>query len=84
MKKGKNSNNVKSKEKMPQKPSKEGSSKLNPQEAPKETQTPTNEPEAEKAQVPLAPIDPIPPSTVSSPTKEHINLDSKTGAETPE
>jgi hypothetical protein len=84
VKKGKNSYNAKSKDKMTQEPSKEGNSKQNPQEGPKEKQIPTNEPEGRKDQTSLVPVDPISPSTASSPTKENISLDTDTGAETPE
>jgi hypothetical protein len=83
VKKGKNSYNAKSKDKMNQEPPKDGNPKKNFQEVPKEKKTPTKEPEREKDQTPLAPVQPISPSMGSSLNKENISLDTDTGAETP-
>ena len=84
VKKGKISNNAKSKEKTTQEPPKEGSTKPVPQEDSNVAQTPTNGPEAEEARTPQASIDPTPKHDDSSPLKEHISLGSETGAESSE
>jgi hypothetical protein len=84
VKRGKNSYNAKSKDKMNQEPPKNGNPKQNVQEAPKEKRTPTKEPEGEKNQTPLAPVEPISPSKSSNLNKENISLDTNTDSETPE
>ena len=67
---------------MAQVPPKEGSPKSSNQEDTNAAQNPENIPEAEEVRAPQDPIDSIHQPGVASPSKEHINLGSETGADT--
>ena len=84
VKKGKNPNSTKSKEKVTQEPPKGDISKSSSQGRDNEIQIPTSAPEKEEVRAYQGPNSSTPHTAIPSPSKEPISLGSETGAESSE
>ena len=84
VKKGKNPNSIKSKEKANQELPKGDNSKSSPQGNPDEAQNPTNAPGREEVRASQGPTSSTPHPAIPSQSKEPLSLGSETGAESSE